>query len=82
MLNGFDTSILLNSQGKVSEAPGACVMMVRDGKLVISEKDDWAMRGYQIYGEVAASMGMEWGGRWKMMDFGHVELRLPGVIKQ
>lgn len=54
---------------------------LRDGKLVISEKDDWAMRGYQIYGEVAASMGMEWGGRWKMMDFGHVELRLPGVIK-
>jgi branched-chain amino acid aminotransferase len=34
MLNGFDTSILLNSQGKVSEAPAACVMMVRDGKLV------------------------------------------------
>jgi peptidoglycan L-alanyl-D-glutamate endopeptidase CwlK len=24
---------------------------------------------------VAESAGMTWGGRWKMMDFGHVELR-------
>lgn len=55
---------------------------LRDGKLVISEKDAWAMRGYQLYGEVAESVGIHWGGRWKMMDFGHTELRLPGVIKQ
>jgi branched-chain amino acid aminotransferase len=34
MLNGYDTALLLNNQGKVSEAPGACVMMIRDGKLV------------------------------------------------
>ena len=26
---------------------------LRDGKLVISEKDPWAMRGYQLYGQVA-----------------------------
>jgi peptidoglycan L-alanyl-D-glutamate endopeptidase CwlK len=55
---------------------------LRDGKLVISERDPWAMRGYQLYGEVAESMGMTWGGRWKMMDFGHTELRRPGVMKQ
>ena len=54
---------------------------VRDGKIVISEKDPWAMRGYQLYGEVAESLGLTWGGRWKMMDFGHTELRLPGVMK-
>jgi len=52
----------------------------RDGKLVISEKDPWAMRGYQLYGEVAESLGLTWGGRWKMMDFGHTELRLRGVM--
>ncbi len=51
----------------------------RDGKLVISEKDPWAMRGYQLYGEVAERMGLVWGGRWKMMDFGHVEWRRPGL---
>ncbi len=55
---------------------------LRDGKLVISEKDPWVMRGYQLYGEVAESVGMTWGGRWKMMDFGHTELRVAGVMKK
>ena len=55
---------------------------LRNGKLVISEKDPWAMRGYQLYGEVAESVGLTWGGRWKMMDFGHTELRVPGVRKR
>lgn len=47
---------------------------VREGHLVISERDPWAMRGYQLYGEVAEAAGMVWGGRWAMMDFGHTEL--------
>lgn len=55
---------------------------LRDGKLVISEKDPWAMRGYELYGQVAESVGLTWGGRWKMMDFGHTELRVPGVMKR
>lgn len=54
----------------------------RNGKLVISEKDPWAMRGYQLYGEVAEQLGMTWGGRWKMMDLGHTELRLRGVMRR
>jgi branched-chain amino acid aminotransferase len=33
-INGYDTALLLNDQHKVSEGPGACVMMVRDGKLI------------------------------------------------
>lgn len=51
----------------------------RDGRLVISEKDPWAMRGYRLYGEVAESLGLTWGGRWTLMDFGHTELRLRGA---
>lgn len=58
-----------------------CAFM-RDGKLVISEKDPWAMRGYTLYGQVAESVGLTWGGRWKMMDFGHAELRVAGVMKR
>ena len=54
----------------------------RDGKLVISEKDPWAMRGYQLYGEIAESLGLIWGGRWTMMDFGHTELRVRGVMRK
>ncbi len=48
---------------------------IRNGKLVISEKDPWAMQGYRLYGELAESVGLTWGGRWKMMDLGHVEFR-------
>jgi peptidoglycan L-alanyl-D-glutamate endopeptidase CwlK len=55
---------------------------LRDGKLFISEKDPWAMRGYKLYGQVTESLGLTWGGRWKMMDFGHTELRLSGVMKR
>jgi peptidoglycan L-alanyl-D-glutamate endopeptidase CwlK len=55
---------------------------LRDGKLVISERDPWAMRGYQLYGEVAESLGLTWGGRWAMMDLGHTELRLRGVMRR
>jgi peptidoglycan LD-endopeptidase CwlK len=48
---------------------------IRNGKLVISEREPWAMRGYELYGQAAEEAGLTWGGRWKMMDFGHVELR-------
>lgn len=48
---------------------------LRDGVLVISEQDPWALEGYRLYGEIAESVGLTWGGRWKMRDYGHVELR-------
>jgi len=54
----------------------------RDGKIVISEKDPWAMRGYELFGQTAELVGLTWGGRWKMMDFGHVELRRPGAMQR
>lgn len=54
---------------------------IKNGRLVISERDPWAMRGYQLYGQVAEAMGLKWGGRWKLLDYGHVELHLRGVLK-
>lgn len=51
----------------------------KGGKLVISEKDPWAMRGYELYGQVAEQVGLTWGGRWQMMDLGHVEWRKPSA---
>ena len=32
--NGYDTAIFMNNQGKISEGPGSCLFMVRDGKLI------------------------------------------------
>ena len=52
---------------------------LHQGKIVIDEKDPWAMKGYELYGETAEKLGLVWGGRWKMMDFGHVELRKPNT---
>jgi len=48
---------------------------MRAGKLVISERDAWALKGYELYGEVAQRVGLSWGGRWQNADLGHVELR-------
>ncbi len=60
----------------------ADVAFKRDGKVVISERDPWAMKGYQLYGQVAESLGLVWGGRWKtILDYGHTEYRMPGLRK-
>lgn len=54
----------------------------RDGKVVISERDPWAMRGYELYGQIAEQLGLTWGGRWQLRDLGHVELRRQNVLGQ
>jgi peptidoglycan L-alanyl-D-glutamate endopeptidase CwlK len=48
---------------------------LKEGLLVISEKDPWAMQGYRLFGELAAEHGLTWGGHWTLRDFGHVEWR-------
>lgn len=60
----------------------ADIAFLREGKVVISERDPWAMRGYQLYGPVAEEVGLTWGGRWKsIQDYGHTEYRMPGLVK-
>ncbi|SNS32564.1 peptidoglycan L-alanyl-D-glutamate endopeptidase CwlK [Noviherbaspirillum humi] len=46
---------------------------LRQGQLVISERDPWAMQAYQALGEEADREGLIWGGRWSMKDYGHIE---------
>jgi len=59
-----------------------CAFM-RDGRIVISEQDPWAAGGYALYGEVARSVGLTWGGGWaSIKDFGHVEMRRDGVLQR
>lgn len=51
---------------------------LRQGRVVVSERDPWAMAGYRHFGEVAREVGLTWGGDWKsIQDYGHVELRRP-----
>lgn len=37
--NGFDTALFLNREGTVSEGPGSCFFLVKDGKLVTPSLD-------------------------------------------
>jgi peptidoglycan LD-endopeptidase CwlK len=54
-----------------------------DGRLVISEADPRAARGYELYGNIAQSLGLTWGGSWRSIkDLGHVELRRAGVMSK
>lgn len=46
---------------------------IRNGRLVISEKDPWAMQAYLAFGEEAEKEGLIWGGRWALRDYGHIE---------
>ncbi len=38
--NGYDTTIILNKDGRVSEGPGSCLFIVREGKLVTPQITD------------------------------------------
>lgn len=46
--NGYDTTLLLNQRGTVSEAPGSCVIMVRDGELVTSPATSGVLEGITV----------------------------------
>jgi peptidoglycan LD-endopeptidase CwlK len=60
-------------QSKHQYGMAADIAPVRDGKLVISERDPWAATAYKALGEEAEHLGLTWGGRWAMRDLGHVE---------
>lgn len=38
--NGYDTCLFLNESGKVSEGPGSCFFMIKDGKLITPQLTD------------------------------------------
>ncbi len=46
--NGFDTTLLLNQRGTVAEAPGSCVVMVRDGRLVTPPGSSGVLEGITV----------------------------------
>jgi branched-chain amino acid aminotransferase len=46
--NGYDTALILNHRGTVAEAPGACVVMVRDGRLVTPPGTSGVLEGITV----------------------------------
>lgn len=46
--NGYDTALILNQRGTVAEAPGACMMMVRNGRLVTTPPVSGVLEGITL----------------------------------
>jgi len=46
---------------------------IKDGQLLISERNPWAAAAYKVLGEESQALGLIWGGGWAMRDLGHVE---------
>ncbi|MEO1001733.1 MAG: branched-chain amino acid transaminase [Cyanobacteria bacterium J06638_7] len=61
VLSGFDEAILMNSRGKVSEASGMNLFLVRDGQLITPGVDQDILEGITRASviELARSMGLE-----------------------
>lgn len=58
-----------------------CAFMI-NGRIVVSETNPQAARGYELLGGVAKSLGLTWGGDWRSLkDLGHIELSRPGVLR-
>jgi peptidoglycan L-alanyl-D-glutamate endopeptidase CwlK len=52
----------------------ADIAPIRNGVLAFDFNDPWTRAAYLALGEEARSMGIVWGGLWKMQDYGHVEV--------
>jgi len=59
--NGFDTCIFLNEFGKVSEGPGSCFFMVKNGKLITPQLTDAVLESItrDTVIQLAKNMGIE-----------------------
>lgn len=59
--NGYDTCIFLNENGKVSEGPGSCFFMIRDGKVITPAHTDAVLESITRDSiiKISKSMGYE-----------------------
>lgn len=59
--NGYDTCLFLNEQGKVSEGPGSCLFIVKDGQLITPVLTDNILESItrQTIIELAKELGIE-----------------------
>ena len=58
---GFEDMILLNDQGRVAESTGACLLMVRDGRLITPPPSEGALESItlEVLAAMCESLGIE-----------------------
>jgi branched-chain amino acid aminotransferase len=59
---GFSEMILLNQWGRVAEATGTCLLMVRDGKVIVPPATEGRLESItvEIIASICASLGIEY----------------------
>lgn len=77
--NGYETAFLLNQRGSVAEAPGSCVVMVRDGELVTPPGTSGALEGITV-ATVAEIAGAELGMTLHRREIDRTELYVADEI--
>jgi branched-chain amino acid aminotransferase len=77
--NGYDTTLLLNQRGHVAEAPGSCVVMVRDGELITPPGTSGALEGITV-ATVAELAAAELGLPLHRRDIDRTELYVADEI--
>jgi branched-chain amino acid aminotransferase len=77
--NGFDTTLLLNQRGNVSEAPGSCVVMVRDGMLVTPPGTSGVLEGITL-ATVAGLAGERFGIKLERREIDRTELYVADEV--
>ena len=83
---GFHEMILLNQWGRVAEATGTCVLMVRDGQVITPPPSEGRLESItvQIVGEICRSLGIEFIERPIDRTELYIadELRLAGTLAE
>jgi peptidoglycan L-alanyl-D-glutamate endopeptidase CwlK len=62
--------------GKPASLALDVAMLTRDGRAILGDTDE----AWERMGRVAESLGLTWGGRWKMRDLGHLQLDDGGEL--
>lgn len=75
---GPATTLATPERSRHQAGLAADLAFVREGRLLLSERDPWTLQAYRHLGEIATTLGLQWGGEWSSLrDLGHVEWRGP-----
>lgn len=80
---GSNVTQVSGLQSKHQYGMAVDVAPLKNGMLMISEKDPWCADAYALLGKEAVRMGLTWGGDWSFQDLGHIELKgnLASLLK-
>jgi branched-chain amino acid aminotransferase len=71
---GFDTAIFLNRRGTIAEAPGACVVIVQEGRLITPPGTSGVLEGITL--ATVAKLASEQGTAFDRREIDRTELYL------